>query len=264
MRLAMTTSWLLVIASVAGCAMPSADDEEENDGGGGKADGTSRFVEVDPSHSTKSFREYIGKALDQLEEAGHDMPGDGGRLAKATAAAIEAGLVHVDELRDLTCSDFEHVRSDLPDAHLQPEDRATIHAHGSKAAKAIEGELDGYQWGNRIYLSRQMTITRLAATLIHETNHVLNRSEIGYYDDLPSSAFVHEYRAFYAESLYDKDEWDGTDIVDYVVTEYDLDRDKLHPELLAHPLTPILIPTKADWDARDVESDVEEVPDVCQ
>jgi hypothetical protein len=90
----------------------------------------------------------------------------------------------------------------------------------------------------------------LAATLVHEVNHVINRSEVGYYDDLPTSAFLHEYRAFHAERLFDPSFYEGVDLVDYVVTQYELDRGKIAPAILASPLTPRLVPDSDAWRAR--------------
>ena len=95
---------------------------------------------------------------------------------------------------------------------------------------------------------------RLAATLVHEVNHVINRSEVGYYDDLPTSAFIHEYRAFYAEALFDPEEYEGIDLVDYVIENYELDRIEDPRQILANPLTPRLLPDAAAWRARNVAS----------
>jgi len=249
--------WLsLVVAACTGTPGEELDDGGASDGKGDRAGG-SRFDEVDPTHSTVTFRNYIGNALDLLAE--HDTD-----LARLTLRSIESGLVKIDELRDLTCADFERVRADLPDAGLTPDDRSRLHARGSAVAAALESELDGYMWSNRIYVSRGQPALRLAATLVHEVNHVLNRSEIGYYDDLPTSAFIHEYRAFYAESLFDPEEYTGVDLVDYVITNYELDRSKIKASVLANPLTPKLLPDDRAWRARRVGADVEQLPAVCR
>lgn len=252
--------WLLLTTTTAAaCATVPTDDEGPDDVVDGKGDraGGSRFDEVDPTHSTATFRKYVGRALDRL--AAHDS-----ELARLTLVSIEGGYVKIDELRDLTCADFERVRADLPEADLEPSDRDRIHDRSSPVAAAIEDALDGYMWSNRIYVSRGQDPLRLAATLVHEVNHVINRSEVGYYDDLPTSAFVHEYRAFYAESVFDPAYWDGVDLVDYVLTEYELDRSAMDPDVLATPLTPRLLPDLAAWRARRVGSDVEELPAVCR
>jgi hypothetical protein len=255
LRLAVTLGFACVAAT--GCATaPDELDEDISDGKGDRAGG-SRFDEVDPTHSTASFRKYIGKALDALDA--HDS-----ELAGRTLWSIEAGYVKIDELRDLTCADFERVRADLPDAGLTPEDRERLHTRGSDVAATIENELDGYMWSNRIYVSRGQSPIRLAATLIHEVNHVLNRSEVGYYDDLPTSAFIHEYRAFYAEAQFDTEYWAGTNIVDYVIREYELDRNKIKPSVLAQPLTPRMIPDSRGWRIRNVTGDREDLPAVCR
>ena len=248
---------VFLVLTASACATTDDDTGDEVSDGKGDRSGGSRFDEVDPTYSTKTFRTYVDKALDKLDA--HDS-----QLARLTLWSIESGFVKIDELRDLTCADFERVRADLPDADLEPSDRATLHARNSAAAKAIESELDGYMWSNRIYVSRGQTPQRLAATLIHEVNHVLNRSEVGYYDDLPTSAFVHEYRAFYAESLFDPEEYEGIDLVDYVIENYDLDRSKIKPEILETPLTPRLLPDPKGWKVRNVRADREVLPDVCK
>ena len=241
----------------AACATDPGGDEEAADDKGDRGGPTGRFTEVDPSHSSKAFRTYIGKALDVLAA-------DDSELAQLTLKSIAAGYVRLDELVDLTCADFERVRADLPDAGLAPADYEHLHDRSSTVKKAIENELDGYMWSNRIYVSRGQTAKRLAATLIHETNHVVNRSEVGYYDDLPTSAFIHEYRAFYLEAQWNPAEYEGIDLVDYVITNYELDRSKIHAAVLAHPVTEQLLPTAAAWKKRKPLADVETVPAVCR
>jgi len=248
----------LLLAGFVACASPPGDEADDSLGGGGKDDrGTSsRFTEVDPTHTNQTFRTYIERSLDDLAAQDSD-------LARYTVASIKAGHVRIDELSDLTCADFLHVIRDLPDLHLKPSDYSTLKRRGSATTAAISAELDGYMWSNRIYVARSMDPHHVAATFVHEVNHVINRSEVGYYDDLPSSAFLHEYRAFYVERQFDPDEYAGLDLVDFVITNYELDRAKIHPEILAHPLTPKLLPTPAAWQARNVSADVEETV-TCQ
>lgn len=235
----------LVAAFVAACAVPP--DEEADLAGDGKADGATshQFTEVNPTHSTVTFRTYIARGLDALAT--------NPTVGRLTLQSLNAGKVHVDEFADLTCVDYLHVIADLPALKLTPAD------YGKRSiATKLEAELDGYMWGNRIYVARNLPARRLAATLVHETNHVINRSEVGYYDDLPTSAFIHEYRAFYMEREFDPDEYAGVDLVDYVITNYELDRAKIHADVLANPLTPRLLPDAAAWRARKVSADTEE------
>ncbi|MBA3461346.1 MAG: hypothetical protein H0T46_15390 [Deltaproteobacteria bacterium] len=242
---------------LAACATPVGDDAAEDADDKGDRGTSTRFTEVDPTRSTKAFRTYIGKALDVLAA-------NRSELAQLTLKSIQAGHVKIDELADLTCADFERVRSDLPDAGLTPDDYAHLRDTRSSVRATIENELDGYMWSNRIYVARGRDSKRLAATLIHEVNHVVNRSEVGYYDDLPTSAFIHEYRAFYLEAQFDPSEYEGIDLVDHVITSYELDRSKIKPAVLANPVTERLLPTAAAWKARKVSADVETVPPVCR
>lgn len=243
----------MLLAGFVACAAPA---DEAGDATGGKEDrsSTSRFDEVDPSHTNATFRTYIHRALDLL--VAHDSD-----LARLTVSSIKAGYIKLDELADLTCADFLRVRMDLPDLGLVPTDHARLRERGSEITAAIANEIDGYMWSNRIYVSRGQEPRRLAATLIHEVNHVINRSEVGYYDDLPTSAFLHEYRAFYAEAQFDPDYYEGVDLADYVITNYELDRSKIPASILAAPLTPLLVPDAAAWRERDVAGDTEEPAD---
>ena len=244
---------LSLLAAFVACAAPPYDGDGSGAGGGGKADETARFVEVDSTHTTATFRSYIGEALDLLAA-------DSRQLAQLTLESIRDGRVKIDELSDLTCEDFIRVGRDLPDLHIEPSDYEDLTPRSDLTA-AISEELAGYMWSNRIYVSRGQEPVRLAATLIHEVNHVINRSEVGYYDDLPTSAFLHEYRAFYAEAQFDRDEYAGVDLVDYVIETYELDRSKIPAAILADPLTPRLLPTEIAWRERDADSDVEEPQD---
>jgi hypothetical protein len=242
----------LILAGFVACAAPA---DEGDSATGGKADSASaRFIEVNPAHTNATFRTYIGRALDALEA--HDS-----ELARLTYASIRAGHVKLDELADLTCADFIHVIGDLPALQLVPSDYPKLRLRGSEVTKAIAAEIDGYMWSNHVYVARSIEPKHLAATLIHEVNHVINRSEVGYYDDLPTSAFLHEYRAFWVESQFEPEEYEGVDLVDFVIESYELDRSQIPAAILADPLTPIFLPDAAAWRARDVSADVEEVAD---
>lgn len=245
----------LVLASLVACAAPA---DEPLEGSDGKSDGqtSTRFVEVDATHTNPTFRAYIHRALDTMRERDIE-------LTRLTVSSIAAGHVRIDELADLTCADFLRVLHDLPDLGLAPADHARLKQRGSAVTAALAAQLEGYMWSNRIYVARGHDATRLAATLVHEVNHVINRSEVGYYDDLPTSAFLHEYRAFHVERMFDPAAYDGVDLVDHVLTLYELDRTMIPASVLADPLTPRLLPTAVAWRERRVEDDIEEPAD-CQ
>lgn len=255
-RLVLLASLGLGLALVACTDVPADDDaaagaiDDKGDRGGAAG-----FTEVNPRRSSAAFRTYVERAIRELEQ-------DDSQIARLTAASIRAGRVQIDELVDLTCWDFERVRADVPDLHLTPADYARL-TPGSALARALAGEIDGYMWSNRVYVSRGQTTRNLAATLVHETNHVINRSEVGYWDDLPTSAFRHEYRAFYAEAMFDPDAYDGVDLTAHVIELYDLDRAALPAAVLAAPLSPRLLPDAAAWRARNVAADPRDVDATC-
>lgn len=242
----MRARWTLALLLTVGCTDPSGDDSL---GGEGKEDSAGGFSEIDSDHTSQTFRRYIEAAVRLLERTDTE-------LARTTAKSVRDRKVLIDELDDLTCWDFERVRNDFPDAGLVPADWFELQKPGNAAAKFITENLDGYMWSNRIYVARDMPVKRLAATIIHEVNHVINQSEVGYYDNLPTSGFIHEYRSFAMEAQFDPAEYEGIDLVEFVIENYELDRSKIDPGVLKEPLTPIFIPDKAAWDERDVASDV--------
>ncbi len=136
------------------------------------------------------------------------------RLAKESLARIQDGLVRMDTLQDAIPEDLYHMCRDymldacmtsLADPSKFQADQATV--------DFLFKNLAGYMWGDRIYLTIDDTTDPavLAATLIHESNHVLNRSECSYYTDLESQtvddkkAFLEEYRAFATEYVFQND-----------------------------------------------------------
>jgi len=249
----MRARWTLPLLLTIGCTDVSVDSGDLDDG---KSDTAGGFSEVDSDHTNITFRRYIEAAVRLLERS--DSP-----LAQLTAESIRERRVLVDEMIDLTCWDFDRTRHDLPDAGLTSDDYLTLQDPGSPAAKTLAENLDGYMWSNRIYVARGLPVKRLAATFIHEINHVINRSEVGYYENLPTSGFLHEYRSFALEAEFDPGEWEGVDLVDYVITNYELDRENIDPGALKEPLVPVLMPDKTAWDARDVAADLPDDDALC-
>ena len=139
----------------------------------------SSFVEVRPAHSSDEFRREIASALALLKKT--DTP-----VAQATWKAITSGRIRIDELDDMTGADRRHLRTEYEREGLAlPADLAS--------------ELAGYMWDDRVYIARGLTTRARARAIVHEVNHVLNRSEENYRGDLAS--FREEYRAFLAEEL---------------------------------------------------------------
>jgi hypothetical protein len=250
----MRARWILPLLLTVGCTEMGAADDGLDDG---KSDSSGGFSEVDAAHSNLTFRRYIEAGVRLLERNTNS------ELAQLTAKSIRERRVLIDELIDLTCWDFDRARKDLPDAGLTADDWKTLQSPGSEAGKKLTDNLDGYMWSNRIYVARGLAVKRLASTLIHEVNHVINRSEVGYYENLPTSGFLHEYRSFALEAQFDPAEWEGVDLVDYVITNYELDRDQIDPGAIKEPLVPELLPTKEAWETRDVAADLPDDDALC-
>jgi hypothetical protein len=246
---------VLAVVLAAACAVPPDGDVESAEGkedrGGGPA-----FLEVDATRSSAGFRRYVGGALAHLEA--HPAP-----IARLTARSIREGRVRVDEIADLTCWDFSRLLDDLGGVDLEPADWQDLRDGDGAVEATVAAGIDGFMWSNRIYVARGLSTRRLAATLVHEVNHVINRSEHGYYDDLPTSAFLHEYRAFHAERLVDPASYEDLDLVEHVIELYELDGALIPEAILADPLTPRLLPDASAWRERRVEDDAADHVEDC-
>jgi hypothetical protein len=153
------------------------------------------FLEVNPNRSSVAFRTYVQQALDALKKSGTE-------IGWMTFEAIATGKVEIDELTDLSREDFHHVRKEFlrEGLKLDPDDWYRIGTKNSRAHRAITQSMDGYMWDNRVYVAKGLSPRALAATLVHEVNHILNRSEENYRGD--AAIFREEYRAFYSEALF--------------------------------------------------------------
>ncbi len=155
------------------------------------------FVEVNPKNQDEVFLSRMKKALKYLQNSEHS-------IGPKTYQFITKGKAQVDLISDLTYSDYLQVLSDFkregtPLAFTK-EDYPKL-SSDPKVSKEFEEYVDGYMWENRIYVSAKLKPYELAQTLVHEVNHVINESHIPYYIS-DYNAFMEEYRAFYAESLF--------------------------------------------------------------
>ncbi|MFH1812029.1 MAG: hypothetical protein ABIJ09_25040 [Pseudomonadota bacterium] len=150
------------------------------------------FLEVNPARSSLPFRTSVARALDVLKKSDS-------AVARTTYEAIVGGRVKVDTLSDLSRPDYLRLRKELLPEGVQLTTADYAHLEHKPVLRAITSSIDGYMWDDRIYIADGLTPARLAETLVHEVNHVLNHSEEHYRGD--RTAFVEEYRAYYAEAL---------------------------------------------------------------
>ena len=158
------------------------------------------FQEVKPQYSSQWFRQYIQEALEEINE-------NQTAIARFSLKMITHKKVKIDQLRDLTFEDFQHILDDYIYEGQEPpftlKDYYRLHQKNSPVLKKLRSEMYGYMWDNRIYVSLNQTADSLAKTLVHEINHVINESHLAYYQSTEQD-FIEEYRAFYAEALYDE------------------------------------------------------------
>ncbi|HQY64998.1 MAG: hypothetical protein IPF92_30890 [Myxococcales bacterium] len=199
-----------VAGSLGGCSGATSEVAESEDD---IARRSYRFVDANPEVPLSPVaRQKIQEALKVLARvaARREAPALSRELARLTVDRIGAGDVLLGSIAGARGIDRWHMCKDykLPACKGAPPDPADRTWLGDASLGAtLEKELAGYQWGNRVYftIDEELAPGELAATLVHEVNHVANRSECSYYKDIdahtvdPNRAFVEEFRAFLAE-----------------------------------------------------------------
>lgn len=203
----------LLLAACAGQDTTEGESEDEI------AKRAHRYVDVSAeAPMTGVPRDKILRALVKIDRVARDAKSSPLRraLATETLARIENGDVLLGSIEASRGIDRWHMCKDEKERACEgpmpaADDRTW---RGDTAlAKKLETDLAGYQWGNRIYftLSSATDVDELAATLVHEVDHVANRSECNYYRVIdahvvePDPAYVEEFRAFLSECYFDEE-----------------------------------------------------------
>ena len=256
----------LVLALAACAGAEGADGQSEDD----LAKRTRRFVDVHPDAPMSGVpRETILRALVKIARVARETKSPLRRaLATETLARIEGGDVLLGSIEASSGVDRWHMCKDenlhaCDGAAPAPDDRTW--RGDAKLATTLEKDLAGYQWGNRIYftLSEATDVDELAATLVHETDHVLNRSECSYYRVIdthvvePDLAYVEEYRAFLSECYFNDESASVASCSAYAagrVGDYGFDAklSRVLPNKSDDPkkLTELIVAAEPDGDAR--------------
>jgi hypothetical protein len=200
--------------AVGGCSDPGVDALS----GEVRAPRAYAFVDVNPDVPlSATAKQKLQGALAKLDRVARQSKSPLRRaLAAETLERIESGDVELGSVAGARGIDRWHMCKDYAQpacAGEPPPDDDRTWVGDESLGRFLERELDGYQWSNRLYftLSRSTDVDALAATLVHEVNHVLNRSECSYYVDIDAHrvdgdrAFVEEYRAFLSECYFTKD-----------------------------------------------------------
>ena len=188
----------------------------ESAGQSDKADKTDEAYSIQTPHEDASLSEDAQEQMQAALEILAGVAANGGtllqqELARETLARITESDVLIGAIRDARGVDLWHMCKDYQLPACEDMERPDADWLGTEELRStLIEELDGYMWGNRLYFQfgSEQDAESLAATLVHEVNHALNRSECSYYSDLDAHvvdntlAFVEEYRAFFAECFY--------------------------------------------------------------
>ena len=152
-----------------------------------------RLAPARAAAETAAFREQVLAVL-----ARHASP-----IARNTLEAVREKRVVFDTLDRLTVADCRQLVEENPaqwsgvvsaDECLEaPNGRATV------PTRILE-RVSGYQHENRIYVRADGKVSDAAATLVHETNHVVNGTHHRY--DTALEKLEEEYRAYWVALLY--------------------------------------------------------------
>jgi broad specificity phosphatase PhoE len=161
---------------------------------------------------SQAARKQLQQALRSLADVAKKADTERTReLASETLARITSGDVLIGSLEGARGIDRWHMCKDFDLAACEgPPTDDPEWIGDDELATTLAENLDGYMWGNRLYFASasEMESDMLAATLVHEVNHVANRSECSYYADIDShaiddtNAYIEEFRAFLSECFY--------------------------------------------------------------
>ena len=212
----MSRAWIAALLTTLACACstaaPTAESEDDL-----KAR-TYAYVDANPDVPLgATARAKIQAALAKIDRVARRGESQLRRdLAAETLARVEAGDVQLGSIAGARGIDRWHMCKDYALEACEgpppaPDDRTW--RGDAEVERTLDRDLAGYMWGNRLYFTLHGSTdpNELAATLVHEINHVANRSECHYYRKIethevkPDLAFVEEYRAFLSECYFRRD-----------------------------------------------------------
>lgn len=181
------------------------------------------LVETDEG---SKFEKKVQKAIEELSQG--ERP-----IAIETSRCLKAGRAKILSLTDLTVSDYRQVLKFWKDQgeklNFTASDYPQLKVKKSPLQKYLLRALDGFMWDDRIYLHPDVSSRGLASTLVHEFNHVINKSHLHYATD--EESFTEEYRAFAMEEELAGRDWRAhaaaMNLKKRVAKDYNLKRLKL-------------------------------------
>jgi len=212
-------AWIAALFATLACACSAAEEapaagEDEDE----LKHRTYAYVDANPDVPLRApAREKIQSALAKLDRVAKRGETPLRRaLAAETLARVESGDVQLGSIAGARGIDRWHMCKDYSlaaCAGAPPSADDRTWRGDAEVERTLDRDLAGYMWGNRLYFTLHSSTdpVELAATLVHEINHVSNRSECHYYRNIdthevePDLAFVEEYRAFLSECYFTHD-----------------------------------------------------------
>lgn len=144
-------------------------------------------------------------------------------IGKNTFDALESGAIELGTMDNLTLGDCRRLVEENP-RQWEGIVSADECVEGRVPKKILE-KVSGYQHENRIYVRASGKISDAAATVVHETNHVANKTHERYGSS--REILEEEYRAYYVTLLYQDGRAPGAGYLSWlkgwIVEQYALD-----------------------------------------
>lgn len=124
-------------------------------------------------------------------------------IAANTLVAIRDGAIQVDTLDRLTVEDCRMLLTENPAqwSGVAEQDECVPQPDGrARVPRAILDRVSGYQHENRIYIRAGGRVADAAATVVHETNHVVNGTHHRY--ATAREKLEEEYRAYWVALVF--------------------------------------------------------------
>lgn len=150
-------------------------------------------------------------------------------IAANTIRALQSGAVHLDTLDRMTVEDCVQllVENPKPWAGIASAEQCGSNPGLARVPAPVLQRVSGFQNENRIYVNPARSPKDMAATVVHEMNHVVNHS--GEHYGTQAEIFAEEYRAYFVAQQFEDagrpagGAWLGW-MKRWIVEQYGLDR----------------------------------------
>jgi hypothetical protein len=222
MRVLRLLGGVIAVAVMTACTASAAGDDADVGAG-----------EDDIAVANRCDREYGSKIRAKVAIARQRLERLDTPYAREVKEALDSGAVEPLPMCKMTRLEFKELQKgmDLTAFGATPEEQYQgLRRAEAPGMRSVHGQIYGFQWENRIYMSTSMSDALVLETIAHEVRHVLRKAHERNFEDQRVTC-VEEIAAFEAEILVKKDsltEEESARVKRTVRELYELD--KLHSD----------------------------------